>query len=607
MSDEIKKEIKVALYLRVSTDEQVKEGHYGLDIQEEKGRSFCESQEGYVLKEVYRDEGVSGALPIQKRPALTQLFEDAKERKFNVVIVYKTDRLARDLRILLNTLEELTSIGVDFRSVTEPFDTTTVYGKSMLQTMGMFAELEKGLIRERTCNGRETAAREGKYVYGLPPFGFRKDKKTEGLEPISTEIRMVKQLFKWLVDDKLSLREIQRRVNNNSKLPAPKYRIYKKKHTLNYWHKRTINRILTNEIYTGFSYARKYKRTKVKINGEEREKRILRPKEEWISLTTKQTITPELFREAQRQLSRNREFARRNQKRDYLFSKIIYCGVCGFKMFGGFSPPRKKEYSGTKYYHGVYRKSDEPGTTKRCERCKQYAETRLEPIWDSLKEILRQPKIVFSLSEGYTTKQTDKVEVNNQLKQVGQELDTIENKRKRLTEVYLEDHDLTSDEYGRRKKELDIEEGNLKNESIKLNQFLLSKKEKQERGKSMKKLYNTIKGQLDTYTYDEKVRIVRLFVHKISLLAEENIADVVYQFPNEYLIPVFNSNIDSLKDNHIDGNPAKNSIISRDNNLKNSFSKNTLDLLENGSIEGYSAGNNVILQDNHPRRISGVP
>ena len=116
----------------------------------------------------------------------------------------------------------------------------------------------------------------------------------------------------------------------------------------------------------------------------------------------------------------------------------------------------------------------------------------------------------------------------------------------------------------------------------------------------MKKLYNTIKGQLDTYTYDEKVRIIRLFVHKVFLFAGKNVADVVYQFPNEYLIPVLNSNVDSLEDNHIDGNPVKNAIISGGNDLKNSFSKNTLDLLENGSIEVNSAGNNMILRDHHP-------
>lgn len=639
MIDEIIKENKVALYLRVSTDEQTKDDHYGIKIQEEKGRSFCESQEGYVLKEehIYKDEGVSGGLSIEKRPALKRLFEDARERKFNIVLVYKIDRMARNLRVLLNGLEELKEIGIDFRSITEPFDTSSAFGESTVQMVGLFAQLERKLIQERTTGGRESAARDGKWVMGLPPFSYKRDKTTGGLEIIPVEARAVKQFFKWVVDDKLSLREVQRRANN-SNLPAPKHRVYKKKHTLNYWHKRTINRILTNEVYTGTTYYRKFKRQKSRYLDSLTNKKYQRPVEEWIEIKVPPIITPELFEETRRQLLRNRDFARRNQKRNYLYSKIVHCGVCGFKMFGGYQPDRngqeRTDDTVGKYYHGTYRKADEPGKTQRCQTCKNYAESRLEPVWDTLKEILKQPKIVFSLSEEYTTKQTNKKEINDQLNQVQQELETIENKRKRLTEVYVEDHGFTSDEYNRRKKELDIEEDNLKNERIKLNQFLLSKKEQVEREKSIKKLYNTIKAQLDNFTYDEKVSVVRLFVNKISLLADENVADVIYQFPTDQLIPVFGSEVWSLKDNHNDGVPIKSEflgnnrfdnvpsksdsimrdnsgngvpiktvnepIIMRDNSCGSSPSKIMFDSLENNRLDGCFSKKNSILWDNHP-------
>ena len=551
---ENKKEVRVALYIRVSTDEQAKEGHYGLDIQEKGGRLLCDSLkgEGYILdeKHVYRDEGVSGGLPAEKRLSLKQLFEDARERKFDIVIVYKIDRMARDLRILLNMLKELKDIGIGFRSVTEPFDTSSLYGNSMLQTMGMFAELERGMIRERTSNGREAAARKGKWVMGLPPFGYKRNEQTGGLEIIPVEARVIQQFYRWIADEKMSLREVQRRANNSSpKLPAPKYRVYKKKTTLNYWHKRTLNRILVNEAYTGTTYYRKYKRPFRYIQSLTNPE-LQRPKEDWIKMSVPQIITPELFLRTQKQLLRNRELAKRNQKRDYLFSKIIYCGECGFKMFSGYQPPRENGNNGTKYYHGAYRKIGEPGETKRCPRCKQYAEVRLEPIWDTLKEILKHPKIIFSPLQEYSTKQIDKSEVNEQIQRIEQELKSIQEKNTRLDELYLEDHRMTSDKYNRYKKEYEIEEENLKNERLKLNQFLLTSKEKKEREQSIKKTYNTIRKQLDEMTYEEKTEIIRLFINKIKVFADKNVAEVMFQFPDEHLIPVVNSSINTLQDNH---------------------------------------------------------
>src|SRR5581483_3863492 len=88
------KKVRVALYLRVSTDEQAREGN-GLAVQEEKLRAFCKSQpDEYILSEdcVYKDEGYSGSLDIKQRPQLAKLFADAEQHKFDVVIVYRLDR-----------------------------------------------------------------------------------------------------------------------------------------------------------------------------------------------------------------------------------------------------------------------------------------------------------------------------------------------------------------------------------------------------------------------------------------------------------------------------------------------------------------------------------
>lgn len=143
---------RAALYLRVSTEEQVKEAHYGLEIQEERLRKFCE-KEGYSLEEkhIYRDNGFSGTLDENDRPGLKKTFADAESKQFDLLIVYRLDRLFRNQQKLLNAVARMTNCGVAFQSATESFDTDTPSGRLMLQILGSFAEHEQNIIRNRRC------------------------------------------------------------------------------------------------------------------------------------------------------------------------------------------------------------------------------------------------------------------------------------------------------------------------------------------------------------------------------------------------------------------------------------------------------------------------
>src|SRR3989344_4262721 len=471
MNEEIKqpnkKKPKACLYLRVSTDEQAKEGHYGLEVQEERGRSFCESQE-YSLEEthVYQDD-ISGGLPVEKRPKLKELFEAAQRKEFDVVVVYKTDRLARNLRILVNAIHDLEKIGIAFRSVTEPFDTSTSFGRANLNLFGTFAEFEKEMIRERTMNGKLKAAKTGKWVTGIPPYGYKVDKKTKKLVLIPEQAKVVQQIFKWLVDEKLPLREIERRMNQ-MKIPPPYSTKIKVRQTHNYWYRRTIGRIAVNQVYTGHFIYRKYKRPFNNLTSLVDENKH-RPKEEWVELETPPVISPEMFELAKRQLLKNRDLAKRNQKREYLYTKLIWCGKCSYKLFSGFQPPRKHwEESGGRYYHGCYRKPDAVGTTQRCDWCPQYGENRLEPIWESLKDILKNPKNVYKTLERYIYKEQDPATIHSRLEEIEKELVVVREKQKRVAELYIDNqidkkqHESYSSEYKQEEQNLGVEATRLK-------------------------------------------------------------------------------------------------------------------------------------------------
>lgn len=146
---------RVALYTRVSTDNQTTEN------QERELREIA-SRSGWEIVEVYRDHAISGAKGRDQRPAFDALCKDATRRKFDLVAGWSVDRLGRSLQDLVAFLSELHAAGVDLFLHQQGIDTTTPAGKAMFQMMGVFAEFERAMIRERVNSGLARAKAQGK-------------------------------------------------------------------------------------------------------------------------------------------------------------------------------------------------------------------------------------------------------------------------------------------------------------------------------------------------------------------------------------------------------------------------------------------------------------
>ena len=169
MKDRNEKSIRAAGYIRVSTDEQVSDG-LSLSCQESRIRAYAESQ-NWIIVNIYREEGISGKT--LERPQLKRMLADIKDNSFDIVLVYKVDRLTRRQKDLWYILEDIFEPhGVGFKSVIEPFDTTTAQGKAFLGMLGVFAQLERDTISERTKDSLKDKRTNGKWV-GRPPFGFK--------------------------------------------------------------------------------------------------------------------------------------------------------------------------------------------------------------------------------------------------------------------------------------------------------------------------------------------------------------------------------------------------------------------------------------------------
>ena len=160
---------RAAIYIRCSSDEAKKEG-YSPETQKEKVKKFIQDSDWeFENNHIYSDIGFSGGT--DKRPDFQELLIAAKNREFDVIVVYRMDRFFRNLRLLINTVAELRDAGIEFKSVTEPFDTSTPTGRAMFANAGVFAEWMREVGLESRNEGMIKAMGEGKYLGGTAQIG----------------------------------------------------------------------------------------------------------------------------------------------------------------------------------------------------------------------------------------------------------------------------------------------------------------------------------------------------------------------------------------------------------------------------------------------------
>lgn len=148
---------RVAIYARVSTTDQTTEN---------QRRELLEVAEraGWDVVDVFADEGISGAKGRDKRPKFDEVLKLVTQRKVDMVAAWSVDRLGRSLQHLVETLGELKSAGADLYLHKQALDTSTPAGRAMFGMLGVFAEFEREIIRERVLTGIATAKAKGKTV-----------------------------------------------------------------------------------------------------------------------------------------------------------------------------------------------------------------------------------------------------------------------------------------------------------------------------------------------------------------------------------------------------------------------------------------------------------
>lgn len=163
--------IKAIGYIRVSTDEQAKEG-MSLENQEAKIRAYCNLKD-FELLEIVEDAGISAKN--LRRPGAQRIIEMARNKMVDAIVVYKLDRMFRSTVDALETTKQFDKWNVSFHSIQETIDTKSAMGKFFFTLTAALAEMEREIIGERTKDVLQKKKANGE-VYGHVPFGFKKFK-----------------------------------------------------------------------------------------------------------------------------------------------------------------------------------------------------------------------------------------------------------------------------------------------------------------------------------------------------------------------------------------------------------------------------------------------
>jgi site-specific DNA recombinase len=335
--------MRAAIYIRVSTDEQSKEG-YSLDAQIDKLEAFSYSQ-GWEIANVYREEGQSAK--DMNRPQLKKLLKELDS--IDVVLVYKLDRLSRSVADINKLLQTFEDNNVSFKSSTEPYDTTTSQGKLLINIFASLAQFEREQLAERVYMGMTKKAELGQRNGGRAPFGYR---LKDGILVINEkEAKIIQEMFRIYLSGK-GIRSIV--------LYLQQFGINKDI--------RTIGRWLENPVYTG----------KTRWGNRSKMETII-----YSELTHPAIIDEKTFEKAQ--LVRNkRTIEGKKATSPFHFSGVLRCTRCGGPLSGYF-----KKVRGTKHYICINKKNK--GT---CD-LPMFTETALTKIFldelkaDDLEQFLR--------------------------------------------------------------------------------------------------------------------------------------------------------------------------------------------------------------------------
>lgn len=433
---------KVAIYARVSTVEQAEDG-YSIDEQERLLKEYCDKHNLEVYK-TYSDRGISGK-DIKHRPELKQMLKDSEENKFDMVLVWKINRLSRKLADVLKMVELFEKNNVTFKSYSEPFETNTPAGKMQFQMMALIGEFERGTIAQNVKMGMLARAREGKWC-GNRVLGY-------DIVQVEGSLNKKRKETKLVINEKEaeSVRLIFNDYSNGKGYKA----ITSKLNKLGYKTKKennfsvgSIRDILTNPVYIGKV------RYNVRQDWSEKRRRNINPNPIIVDGIHEPIINIELWDKVQKIMESKKGKPKRIYDGEYPLTGILKCPVCGAGMV--IMRTTNKLADGTKKRISYYACGNWKNKgTAVCNSNSIRVDKANEYVFGKIGELLSNERMVKTIVDNINkTRRNNIAPSKNKLERLNKELEKLKNKKQKLLEAY-EDDILSKKEFQDRKQELD--------------------------------------------------------------------------------------------------------------------------------------------------------
>lgn len=420
--------MRVAVYTRVSSEDQAE--RKTIENQLEFARKYCDLHQLEVV-EWYQDDGVTGTIPLEMRDEGRRLLEDAKAGRFELLLIYRLDRLGRSARIILNAVYDLEQHGVKIRSMTEPFDTGDPNGRFLLTILAGVADLERETILERMWLGANRAARKGKWLGGIVPYGYRIN--ADGYLEINEELLgmgmseadAIRLIYRLIADEGYSTIKAADYLNGLG-IP-PSYvkdgrqvrRGKRKVKTAGIWRPSRVREIIRNSTYMGLhQYGKRSNKRR-----------------ELIARKVPAIVSEETWHKAQQVLRDNQLEAIKNSKRQYLLRGLIKCGTCGLTYQGTAYGGQGRE---TKPYYICGGKTAYRGPLRGKCKSKNVPQEWIEDlVWQTCVDFIYNPgDAITELAAGMEEKKSQKAALTAELEMVKKAAQDKDTEKQSILDLY---------------------------------------------------------------------------------------------------------------------------------------------------------------------------
>lgn len=505
--------------MRVSTAEQELEG-YSPEFQKEQLLEQVKRKDykGWVTKPDWHFYEQASGSQIEGRKQLQKLIDLVKKGDIDLVLVWKIDRLSRNLSDLLFLFEEFDKYSVGFASMKEDLDFTGAIGKLIFQIFGALAEFERENIKMRTEEGRRASALAGNYTAGTIPYGYANIPNPSGkgkkLALIPEEAKIVRRVFEWFIQGDKNAAWIAGELD---RLGIPKGQANTRVQGTK-WREFTIRSMLGSEEYRGIHITNRYYLVSKKPR-----RHAVRPKEEWITSRVPPVVDDMLFYMSQEKLKRtSAKPAKGGGKEKYMLrGKLVEVttkrGFVGYIATKGTKNYRRKQYM----EDGV----QIPSISIAAKPLEDF-------VWGYIEKAIDRPEEFLKIHRRRMSKNNEKDQLVNQLHFYEDALSDVNKKIEKVNEDFYSERISDAQRQDWLEKYTDQQEAAVKGKQkaeqdlARLGQYDLACTHLREFAAKFQKDMN--KG----FTYEQKQKFVDMLVERIEIsdTEEGRTANVLLRF-----------------------------------------------------------------------------